>query len=256
LEYAFAPIETFFEEAFRRFADGSIVLTSALKKRAISLGVKPETILQTNTGADVERIHPGDKTAARKRLKLDPDKKYIGYVGVTSRPDRELMAESFELMNKMDPSIKLVLIGRKSPKDLKVSPSAQRNIITVGGVSFTDLHEYIAACDLMLLPLKDNISSRGRWPMKIGDYLAGGRPVVVTRVGDFAMLIEEGQCGILTRDDPEDFATQTVHALQDKDWIEKMGQNARMIAETRLDWRLLANQVGEFYQSVLEGFDG
>jgi glycosyltransferase involved in cell wall biosynthesis len=251
LEYAFAPIETFFEEAFRRFADGSIVLSSALKERAISLGVDPDTILQTSSGSDVERIRPRDQYKARQRLGFKPDEKLIGYVGVLYKGDQDLLSQSFTLMCKMDPSIRLILIGRKSPKTLAIDPEFQQYVFRVGEVTFEDLLDYIAACDVMLLPLKDNIASRGRWPAKIGDYMASGKPVVATHVGDYATMIEEGRCGVLTDDTPYDFASQTVNIFCHRDRIKDMGQNARKVAETRLDWMLLTNKLEQFYVHIL-----
>ncbi len=255
LEYAFAPVETLFEEAFRKYADGSIVLSSALKQRAVSLGVNPKTILQTTTGADVERIRPRDKDNARQRLGFDLDAKLIGYVGVLYKEDQDLLAKAFSIICMMDPSVKLILVGRKDPKIVNENPAIQQRVIMVGGVSDENMRDYIAACDLMLLPLKDNITNRGRWPMKIGDYLAAGKPVVVTRVGDITSLFESEQCGILAQDTPDDFAAQAVNALQDKDLLEEMGQKARRVAETKLDWRLLTDQVEQFYTQVLNSFE-
>ena len=251
LERAFTSTETFFEEFFRRFADGSIVLTSALKHRAIALGVDPETILQTSSGADVERIQPRNQNNARQRLGFGLDDKLIGYVGAMLKDDQELLTQSFTIICKMDPEIRLILIGRKSPKILDIDPDIQRRVIPVGAVSFNDLHEYVAACDVMLLPLKDNLASRGRWPAKIGDYLAGGKPLVATRVGDFSAMIEEGQCGVLAEDTPDDFAIKTVEAMAQHGLIEEMGRNARKLAETSLDWRLLTAQLEQFYSRIL-----
>jgi glycosyltransferase involved in cell wall biosynthesis len=145
----------------------------------------------------------------------------------------------------------LILLGRKSPKILDIDPDIQQRVIPVGEVSFNDLHDYVAACDVMLLPLKDNLASRGRWPAKIGDYLAGGKPLVATRVGDFSSMIEEGQCGVLAEDTPDDFAQKTVEVMAQHGLIEEMGRNARKLAETRLDWRLLTAQVEKFYLSIL-----
>jgi len=251
VEALFQPVETFFEEYFRRFADGSIVLTSALKQRAVGLGVDPKTILQTASGADVERIRPRDPMEARRRLGFEPRARLIGYVGAMLKDDQELLATSFGLMCRMDPRIHLLLIGRKSPKTLDIDPSFLERVIPVGAVSADELQDYIAACDVMLLPLKDNLATRGRWPAKIGDYLAGGKPLVATRTGDFSSLIESGPCGVLADDTPEDYAQKTIEALSFKERLDEMGRKARETAEERLDWRILTRQVEQFYVKLL-----
>jgi glycosyltransferase involved in cell wall biosynthesis len=66
-------------------------------------------------------------------------------------------------------------------------------------------------------------------------------------------MIEEGRCGVLAKDSPDDFALKTVEIMAHRDWIEEMGRNARKLAETRLDWRLLTAQVEKFYSRILAG---
>ena len=103
----------------------------------------------------------------------------------------------------------------------------------------------------MLLPLKNSVANRGRWPSKVSDYLSSGKAVVASRVGDVAALIEEGQCGVLAEDSPEDFASKTLEVLRHPDWVDEMGRNARRVAETKLDWRLLTDQLEQFYLRIM-----
>ncbi len=250
LETWFAPIETFFEEAFRRYADGTIVLSSALKERAIALGVNPKTILLTTTGADVEHVQPINKSVARKLLNLELDKKIIGYVGIIYKEDLELLTQSFLHISRMDPTIQLMLIGRKSPESLNLPSEVLKKVIFIGDVSSEGLHKHIAACDAMILPLKNNILNRGRSPAKIGDYLAAGKPIIATRVEDICSMIEDGKCGVLTNDTPEDFAQETVELLSKPEMIDELGKNARTLALTKYDWRLLTARIEDFYYNL------
>jgi glycosyltransferase involved in cell wall biosynthesis len=246
----FAPIETFFEEGFRRYADGSVVLTSALERRATSLGVSAKSIIRIPHGADVESIRPLDKYQIRRKLGLSRETLLLGYVGLLPPKDASLLMHAFEIMHSCDNRLRLLIIGNSNvhvPRSFVDSGQ----IVATGSLSYQLLQEYIACCDVMLLPLRDSTANRGRWPSKIDDYLAAGKPVVATRVGDVAALIEEGQCGVLTDDIPEDFASKTLDVLRHPDWIDEMGRNARKVAETKLDWRLLTDQLERFYLRIL-----
>jgi glycosyltransferase involved in cell wall biosynthesis len=246
----FAPVETFFEEEFRRFADGSVVLTSALERRAVSLGVSADSIIRIPHGADVEGIRPLDKCQARQMMGINLQTPILGYVGLLPPRDESILIGAFEMMKNLDKRLRLFIIGN-SNVNIPTPFVESGCIVKTGRLKYEYLQQYIACCDIMLLPLRDSIANRGRWPSKIGDYLAAGKPVITTRVGDAATLIEEEECGMLCEDTPEDFALKTLDLLYHPDWIEEMGHRARKVAETKLDWCILTDQLERFYFKVL-----
>jgi glycosyltransferase involved in cell wall biosynthesis len=248
-ERGFAPIETFFEEGFRRWADGAVVITSALKERALSLGVRPERLVHLPFGADVEGIHPRRKTAARARLGLSGRGPLLGYVGNILPKDGELLLESFRLINREEKGAKLLMIGRGRLNASHVGPDLNGKVMFTGAVSYDQLQDYMAACDLMVLPLKDTIANRGRWPSKVCDYLAAGRPVAATAVGDLKNLFSGKPIGGLSQDTPESFAANTLELLRHPRLTE-MGRNARLVAEQELSWGLLTDRLESFYIRV------
>ena len=67
------PVESFFEERFRTQADGTTVINSFLRQKAIDHGVPEARILVLPNGAELEGIRPGDRNAARQRLGMSPD---------------------------------------------------------------------------------------------------------------------------------------------------------------------------------------
>lgn len=250
-EHFFAPVETFFEERFRHLADGSVVISSALKNRALALGVGAEHLVQIPFGADVERMQPRDKNVARQRLGLPPDQKPIlGYVGNILLSDRALMLEAFKLINRKDAQVRLLLIGNCPVTRSDFVPEVQDRVIVTGSISYEMLQDYVAACDVMWLPLKDTIANRGRWPSKIGDYLAAGRPVAACAVGDLKDLFSRELIGVLSRDDPRDLAEATLSLLARPD-LGKLGQNARRVAERELAWEILTDRLESFYFRIL-----
>jgi len=249
-EAMFAPVETFFEEGFRHFADGSIVISSALKNRALALGVRADHLVQIPFGADVENFQPRERVAARRRLGLPPDQPLIGYVGSILLTDRSLLLAAFNLIHREDRRVGLALIGKCQIKPSDFSPEVRDLVIITGGLSYEDLQDYVAACDVMLLPLKDTIANRGRWPSKIGDYLAAGRPVAACAVGDLKGLFSRDLIGVLSRDEPQDLARATLSLLARPD-LDELGHNARIVAERELSWNRLTNRLEAFYLSIL-----
>lgn len=79
--YTLGWIEVFFEERFRKFADGSTVVSSALGERLRKLGYA-RCILLSHHGCDVGRVKPIEKAIARRRVGLAQEgiaPKYLEY---------------------------------------------------------------------------------------------------------------------------------------------------------------------------------
>lgn len=240
------PIETYFEESFREFADGTTVISSALKKRALDLGVPPESIIQIPGGSDIEGVTPQEKSVCRHDLALSTKQSLIGYLGILSRSDAQLLFNTYAKIKTVLPNCKLLLIGnhRATIKD-------KHGIIETDYVSKEQLVKYLGACDVMLLPLMDTIASRGRWPSKINDYLAVGRPVVASAVGDIKNLFDKFLIGKTTVDTPDSLAGAVCELLADNKLQDKLGREARRVAETELAWSILTEKLETFYDEII-----
>jgi glycosyltransferase involved in cell wall biosynthesis len=244
------PVETFFEERFRTRADGTTVICSTLHQKAIALGVPPETILPLRDGADVEGIVPGDQAASRAALGLPATAPIVGYVGAIFPRDATLMAAAFDQIRQRQPTARLLLIGYVNARieSLVRDPTA---ILSSGPLGYPDLSRYLAACDLCWLPYHDSGAGRGRWPLKLNDYMAAGRPTVASAVGDVADVLRAHDIGLLARPTPEDLASKALELLGDSERRERQGRMARAVAVREFDWRLRAARLEEFYERTL-----
>lgn len=243
------PIETYYEEHFRPNADGNTVINSTLYHRAIDLGIEPGQLLLLPNGSDTERITPVPKIAARARMGIRQDGKLIGYVGTIFRRDAEFMAAAFDLLQSFAPGTRLLVMGR-CPIDIRVLVKYPELVNMTGLVGDTQIIELMACCDLFWLPLTDTAANRGRTPLKFSDYLAAGRPIVATAVGEISQLFKQDEVGLLTPPELENFARATAELLHNPDQMYGMGIAARTLAEQNYDWAKLTNQLISFYQKI------
>ena len=248
---ALRPVETYFEEHFRRRADGTTVICSALGERAQQLGVKPDTIQLIRNGADTESFTPGAALAARQELNLEAQADWIGYVGTIFQRDALLMAKAFDRVLELNPKARLLITGY-CPTDLRKLVQQPQAVMQTGAVEQARLLQYLAACDLFWLPLNDTQANRGRFPMKLTDYMAVGRPIVATAVGDIPAVFAGQAIGALSAAEPEAFAQATVRILNDPAAKAQLGQNARKAAEEHFQWATISNELDRFYQKILE----
>jgi glycosyltransferase involved in cell wall biosynthesis len=247
------PVETYYEEHFRARADGTTVINMPLRERAIRLGVAPETIHWLPNGAETTRIQVIARDAARRALSLDPGGTYIGHLGQAFPGDAELMAGAFAALSAARPESRLILLGNHRT-DIGAYFGDPGRLIDTGHVTAEEMNRYLAACDVLWLPLKNTLANRGRWPMKMNDYLSSGRATVSTPVGDLARFFDGDEpAGRLAADEPADFARQTLALLSDDSARQIYERNARHLAETVFDWQLVTAGLEAFYERVLAG---
>lgn len=224
-----APVELFFEEAFRPRADGTVTISRALYRRAQGLGIAESRMLHLPTGCDHRNVRPVPPARARAQLNLDPDGLYVGYLGNIYQRDADLMIEA---MRRLDTGrdARLIMIG-DARVQVDADFEASGRLLRTGRVPAADMVAYLSACDVLLLPLADSVANRGRWPSKINDYLAVGRPVVAAAVGDLADLFERHEIGRKAPPEPWAFARAVDELLADPEAAKCMGGNARRLAE-------------------------
>jgi glycosyltransferase involved in cell wall biosynthesis len=239
------PLETWFEEHFRTRAQASTVISRALEERAVGLGVKRETVCRIPNGCDVESVRPLERGACRDALGLPRDAPILGHLGAMNASDAEVLFGAWERLTRKRGGCTLLLVGRHY-----VRVPAIEGIVELGYVPRETLLQSLGACDVLLAPLQDTIASRGRWPSKLNDYLAAGRPVAACAVGDVRELFERHAAGVTSEPTPDAFARAIEELLEDSDARETMGRNARAVAENELSWDRLAGHLENHYRIV------
>lgn len=247
-------IEGFLEEFVPQKADLVTVICRALYDRSLNIGIKKDKLMLLISGSDTDSIYPIDKNQARANLKLNTFLKenfvLIGYCG-NYHFDENLLLETFSKVCRKQNNVKLMVMGAQfSIDDKQMSDwglsiyhvdrenpfSEKNNIIHFGRRPFKEINDLLNSSDFLVLPMTDVIFNKGRWPHKIGDYLASGKPVVVNNVGDIPDLFKEKEIGYLAAPNSDDFADKIIQMIDDKNRWEEFGRNARQVAETTLKW--------------------
>jgi exopolysaccharide biosynthesis WecB/TagA/CpsF family protein len=246
--YLYNAIETFFEERFRRFADGTTVISTSLRDRAVSLGVPREKVLLLPQGCEPPR-DAGPREPARRELGIGENEKLFITVGVLNVSDAKLLFDVIRRVLRELPDSRFALIGRtrlKLPADLLVP-----RVTETGFVSTSVLTSYVAAADAFVVPLSENLSSRARWPSRVNTALSRGVPIVVSRVGDLPRFLEHENAAFVADPTAEDLARKIMDVVRDPAAAMRVQTAAKRVATLQLSWHGVIDQLEDFY-NVLE----
>jgi glycosyltransferase involved in cell wall biosynthesis len=84
------------------------------------------------------------------------------------------------------------------------------------------------------------------FPIKLADYMAAGRPVVVTPRTETARIVRAYDAGIVAASDtPEDLAAALSGTLSDADRARQLGANGRRAAEEHFDWHVIGDRLAD-----------
>nr|VFJ68940.1 MAG: D-inositol-3-phosphate glycosyltransferase [Candidatus Kentron sp. DK] len=86
------------------------------------------------------------------------------------------------------------------------------------------------------------------------EAMAAGTPVIATRHGGPANIIEDGVDGYLVDpNDTSDFADKLIRLLTDDDARRAMGEKARQTVKARYSWESVAGTTLDLYRKTMEG---
>jgi glycosyltransferase involved in cell wall biosynthesis len=245
----FGGLETFYEEHFRARADSLTVISDALAQRATELGVPKEHIFKIRGGADIESFLPLTSDTHRQRFNIPKSSPVLAFSAADVNVDTSLVLSTFHKVLLHHPSAILIVTGNK-PRDFDQQVSflgINSSVCHLGFLPYHDLPAALSCADIFMLPFRDTISNRGRWPHKIGDYMSLARATVTNPVGEMKLLFEQESVGLLARANPEDMAEKVSVLINNRQLREELGTNARRVAEAEFSWERTVDALEKVY---------
>jgi glycosyltransferase involved in cell wall biosynthesis len=122
----------------------------------------------------------------------------------------------------------------------------------LGFVSDEEMARLYRQATLLLAPLPDDPQSVTRFPTKLGEYLASGRPVVTTAIGEPGRYLEDGIAAFLTRDGSvETLADKIDEALSDPVRAEAVGRAGQDLARREFHYAVQGKRLADFFEDVI-----
>ncbi len=159
-------------------AQADIVLTDALyfynHKKNYNKNVH-----QIPPGVDFEHFHSKQQEPI-KQLMSEIKKPRLCFFGCIGKENLRINLDLLESIAKQSPEWSIVIIGPLVNMEVPDNLSELDNIKWLGFIPYTELPQYLAQCDVLILPYKINDFTESVLPAKVFECLATGKPIVST----------------------------------------------------------------------------
>lgn len=223
-------------------ADSVSVASEALKNLVLQLGADKQKVVLAPVGADLEQFRPERSSGdVRKKYGIKDSFLVLYHGQLHSCQYVRLFLEAIRIILETQGSDRLKFMVMGSGSELGALKKAAQELGVESRVIFTDfvphaeVPEHIASADICVAPFEDNEVTRCKSPLKIVEYLASGKPVVASNVGEVKNMLEGA--GLLVEPGKAEALAKGILELAGNERLRAtMATAARKRAETKYNW--------------------
>lgn len=235
-------------------ADQVISVSQDCARHAVRAGASPDRTVVIHNGIDLSRFYPSAAAPAevRERYGISQHAKLALFVGsLNEHKGTDILLQAMPHVLREVPDASLLVVGEGPAIEgllaLRESLGLQDKVLFAGYIPNTEVPLYENACDVFVLP-----SLREPFGIAAVEAMGCAKPVIASRTGGLAEIIDHGETGLLT--DPgnsEQLAAAIIRVLTDRELSVQLGRNAREKVETGFGWGSVARRTLDLYRGLL-----
>jgi glycosyltransferase involved in cell wall biosynthesis len=236
------------------FEASQVIAVSAWMKSEVVARFKlpPEKVVEIPNGVDVSKYaKPVDVQATRTKWKVLPGEKLITAVGrLTSQKGFDDLIRAYPEIRKSVPGSRLLVMGegymREELETLAENVRVKGTTTFAGFVSDSDVIDAIKSSDVIAIP-----SRFEPFGIIALEAMAGGTPIVVSKVGGLAEIVEDAVDGLeVEPNNPSSLAKATVRLLSDQALASQLAARGMDKAKS-YNWDSSASKTAKVYEKAL-----
>jgi len=144
----------------------------------------------------------------------------------------DLIVERFARIRQKIPNAKLLIVGSgdldEKLKQLIRNQKLEEFVIMTGVRPYSEVPDFIKLANLSILPFAINSITRNIIPIKVLNYLAGGSPMLCTRIKDVVKYFPENKSGVVYGDikNADSFIDKMIAVISDDEQLTALSRNA------------------------------
>lgn len=236
-----------------------IFVVSEVERRNLEVrGVPPRKIVVNPNGVDTEMFRPGAGDEDYRDFYGVGDSEVVaGFVGTFGPWHGVLqLAEAIKMMPPKLP-VCFLLVGSGSlqgeVKRLLQNEAASLGVMFTDAVPHKQVPALLDACDILIsphIPLGDGSDFFGS-PTKVFEYMAMGKAIVASRLGQIGEVLTDGETALLVEPgNVRELARAIIKLVESPDLRARLGARAREVAVQRHTWTRNAERVLQAFNDL------
>ena len=240
----------------RGHTDGWIALTQrCLDEDMRNFGIDPKHGMVIEGSVDFERFDP-ETTFADVRSKLGFSSEHV-VACIVARAQKhrrfDILLAALDAAMKEEPSIRAMILGRGTHFDSLVRQPVHNlgiaDKVILPGYRTERYMDYLAAADFKIFL----VPGSGGSCRAVREAMVLGKPIIAARRGLLPELVEDGRCGLVIDDTPENLKQAILHMARDSEMRARMGRAASAKARENFGIEKQVKIIGELYMRLAEG---
>lgn len=252
----FARILLALERRIYKSSSGIVALSPGMAKGVREVVGEDKIIETVPNSSDIDLFHPDvDGTSIRKEHGWENKIVFLHFGAMGKANGLDFLLDIADKL-KDNSNIHFVIIGDGTTRQAlvdKISHLGLNNIELIGSRSKAILPQYVAACDVSMVIFADFPILEHNSANKFFDSLSAGKPILLNYSGWQREIIQQHQAGFgCSRFDIDEFIKKVLLLSSNRNELESMGKNARLLAEKEFNRDLLSSKVLKVLESVVE----
>ncbi|MFT3893202.1 MAG: glycosyltransferase family 4 protein [Anaerolineales bacterium] len=222
--------------------------------------VPAEKIKVLSNAVDIHRFRPDPdlRTQTRASLSLTSHPLVVFVGSFYQWHDIATLLDSFAVVLKSNPDARLVLVGDGTEREKMMQRAADLKIADVvtftGFVTYAEVSRYVNAADIAVVPMPAMKQEMWLSPMKLFEYMASGKAVIASAMGQIVNVIRDGENGLLVPAGDVQVLANAINRLTDEPELrEKLGKQAREDAVQNHSWEQYLSCMEQILADVTTG---
>lgn len=240
----------------RRHFDGVTTITEVLRDDVCSEnGLPPAAIAVWSSGVNVHHFQPLSADDLRRDLGLEG--KFIVFYHGSVNVNRGVIELAEAVQHLVDiPDLRIMIVGGGDQWDTLRSIVREKRLDQVmlkPGIPYAQIPAWIALADLCVVPLPDHPWWRVSSPLKLMEYLAMGKPVLLTDMRAHHAVIPDNDAFYIAEATADAFAAGIRLAMKQRSRFADLGEKGRKRAESELTWQKQAEILRDYLEGIISG---
>lgn len=241
-----------FEKIIYNNAEHIIALSPGMFDGVIAQGISKDKVSVIPNMAKIDQFYnryPNTSLAERFGININNfNVIYFGAMGIANGLEYIINSAKY-LNNDKIADIEFIFLGNGRIKKDIISLAQKFKLINVHFIDPQPMNitsEIVNLCDCSIITFLDIPILKTNSPNKLFDSLSAAKPVIVNSSGWTKKMVEKHKCGAFVNPDkPEELVRLLQEWKGNPELLEKLGKNARILAENKYDKTLLTKQFVE-----------